>query len=133
MFTFLFLTQQLTEESGLEELITALVASAKAGEWGTLVGVALLLLVWIFTKMPVLKDVFKGATRLWISASSAVLAGVAVAYFTTGSWLAAVTTALTTGALGGLFKLFTRLLKKQPIEDKDGDGKLDSLPPEADS
>lgn len=124
----MWLVQVVGEESGLEELIAALAKAVDDGEWGVLAAVLMLLVVWLATKMPGLKDVFKGPVRLWVSAVSVVLASVATSYLVTDSWLTALVSGVTVGAAGLLGTLVGRAIKGDPI-DADKDGKLDSLPP----
>lgn len=124
----LFLFSQVTEDSGLEELVAALAKAISEGEWGVLAAVIMLLLVWLATKMPGLKDVFKGPVRLWVTAVSTVLAAAATSFLVTSNWLTAIVSAVTVAAGGLLGTLIVRSIKGEPI-DADGDGKLDSLPP----
>lgn len=127
MFSMI-LQQEVPDTEDIGALLQALADAVASSEWGTLAGVVALVLVWIATKFGPMKSWLRGAAGLWVGAVSAVVSAFVVGWMSTGSWMTALSSVVTTGATGALVALITRAVKGGPIEDKDGDGKLDPLP-----
>lgn len=114
----------------ISAVVELLVKAVQEQQWGVLAAAIMMALVWIATKLPLLRDVLKGATALWVSAIASVVSALAVGYLTSNSWLTATVAALTAAAGGSLVALISRAVSGKPIEDKDNDGKLDPIEPE---
>jgi len=115
---------------GLETL-APLIDAAQGGRWSLFASLLIMLLVWVATKAPVVKDWIKGEARIWTAAVAGMLAAFAASVYvgsTEGAvdWLAAILEGLSVGlAAGGLWSLIGRKIAKKPI-DADGDGVLDA-------
>lgn len=115
------------------ELVRALLEAAQGGKWSLFVSLLIMVLVWLATKAPFLKDVIKGKAKIWTAAVAGVLGAFATSLFmdlSDGSvdWVNVVLEGLSVGlAAGGLWSLIGRKLMGKPI-DEDGDGELDELP-----
>lgn len=112
------------------DLIPAMISAAQGGDWGIFVALLIMALVWLVTKVPFIADLIQGEAKVWVSAVSGTLLAVGVAIFTSNpgsvvEWLSTIFSGLMVGlAATGLWELFKRLIKKEPI-DANGDGKLD--------
>ena len=119
-------------DDGLD-LITALISAAQGGQWSLFASVLIMLLVWLATRAPYLRDLIKGEAKIWVAAAAGMLAAIAAsAIVHKGDWLKAILAGLSVGlAAGGLWSIVGRKILGQAI-DADGDGVLDELAPEAD-
>lgn len=113
-------------EADISALVELLVEAVKNQQWGVLAAAIMMVLVWGVTKLPLVKDLLKGAAALWVGAVASVVSALAVGFLTSGSWLTATVSALTAAAGGSLLVLISRAISGKPI-DADGDGKLDPL------
>lgn len=117
---------------GLEAL-PVLIEAAQGGQWSLFVSLLIMVLVWLTTKMPGLKDLIKGEAKIWTAAVAGILGAVATSVYVgdthdAAGWISAVLQGLTVGlASGGLWSLVGRKVAGQSI-DADGDGVLDELP-----
>lgn len=116
---------------GLEAL-GPLIEAAQGGKWSLFASLLIMLLVWLSTKAPFIKDWIKGEAKIWTAAVAGMLAAFATSVYVghvegTVDWVAAILQGLSVGlAAGGLWSLVGRKLMGKPI-DADGDGVLDSL------
>lgn len=91
------------DPDSLGDLVPALVAAVQGGQWSLVVSLALMVLVFLATKIPFIKEWLPRAALPWVSAVSAVVMSVAVTAMTSGDWLAAVLNGLVTGAAASGF------------------------------
>jgi len=113
------------------DAIAPLISAAQGGQWSLFASLVIMLLVWLATKAPLIKDWIKGEAKIWVAAVSGILASFAAAVFVEATkggdpdWLAAVLQGLSVGlAAGGLWSLVGRKIAGKAI-DADGDGVLD--------
>lgn len=116
----------------ISQLVQLLIDSVQNQQWGVLAAAIMMVLVWGVTKLPMVKDIFKGPVALWVGAVSSVVSAFAVGFLTTSNWLTATVSALTAAAGGSLLVLVSRAISGKPI-DADGDGKLDPLDEKAET
>lgn len=121
------------------ELLGPLVEAAQGGKWSLFVSLLIMILVWLATKAPLIRDWIKGEAKIWTAAVAGILGAFATSLFAESvgddgvDWLKVIMEGLSVGlAAGGLWSLVGRKLAGQPV-DADGDGKLDPLPPEGSS
>lgn len=116
---------------GLDAL-APLIEAAQGGKWSLFVSLLIMLLVWLATKAPVIRDWIKGEAKIWTAAVAGMLGAFATSVYvghTEGAinWVAAVLEGLSVGlAAGGLWSLVGRKIAGKPV-DADGDGVLDKL------
>jgi len=128
----LALAQDVVVPEGLDTL-APMIEAAQGGKWSVFVSLIIMLLVWLATKLPIVKEWIKGEARIWVAAVAGMLSAFAVSVFvgsTEGAvnWIAAVLEGLSVGlAAGGLWSLIGRKIAGKPV-DADGDGVLDELP-----
>lgn len=109
-----------------------LIAAAQGGEWSLFASLLIMVLVWLATKAPLIKDWIKGEAKIWTAAVAGMLAAVATSVLVgdthdVAGWISAVLQGLSVGlAAGGLWSLIGRKIAGKPI-DADGDGVLDEL------
>lgn len=114
---------------GLDAL-APLIEAAQGGEWSLFASLVIMLLVWLATKAPVIRDWITGEARIWTAAVAGMLAAFAASVYvghTEGAvnWLSAILEGLSVGlAAGGLWSLIGRRIGGKSI-DADGDGVLD--------
>jgi len=114
---------------GLEAL-APLIEAAQGGKWSLFTSLLIMLLVWLATKAPLIKDWIKGEARIWTAAVAGMLSAFAVSVYMGHmegaiDWLGAGVQGLSMGlAAGGLWSLIGRKISGKSI-DADGDGVLD--------
>lgn len=112
------------------ELVGPLIEAAQGGQWSLFVSLAIMLLVWLATRAPFVKDWIKGEARIWVAAIAGVLSAFATSLYVghvegAVDWMSHILEGLSVGlAAGGLWSLIGKKLMGKPI-DADGDGKLD--------
>jgi hypothetical protein len=105
--------QEATPPEGLEAL-APLIEAAQGGKWSLFASLLIMVLVWLATKAPVIKNWIKGEAKLWTSAVAGVLAAFAASVYighTEGAvdWVAAILEGLSVGfAATGLWELVSR-------------------------
>ncbi len=125
--------QEAEAPEGLDAL-APLIEAAQGGKWSLFASLLIMLLVWLATKAPVIKDWIKGEARIWTAAVAGMLAAFATSVYvghTEGAvnWISAILEGLSMGlAAGGLWSLVGRKIAGKSI-DADGDGVLDSDAP----
>lgn len=133
--TTIMLTSSVAAAQDVPEGLDALgplIEAAQGGKWSLFVSLLIMMLVWLATKAPVVKDWIKGEARIWTAAVAGMLGAFATSIFvghTEGAvdWMAAILEGLSVGlAAGGLWSLIGRKVMGKPI-DEDGDGELDDL------
>lgn len=113
------------------ELLGPIIEAAQGGKWSLFTSLLIMILVWLATKAPLIKDWIKGEAKIWVAAVAGMLSAFATSVYvghTEGAvdWLAAVLEGLSVGlAAGGLWSLIGRKIAGKPV-DADGDGVLDS-------
>jgi hypothetical protein len=114
---------------GLEAL-APLIEAAQGGQWSLFASLLIMILVWLATKAPLIKDWIKGEAKIWVAAVAGMLAASATAMWVghmAGAidWLSVIAQGLSVGlAAGGLWSLIGRKIAGKSI-DADGDGVLD--------
>lgn len=113
------------------DMVPALVEAAQGGRWSIVVSLSIMLLVWLLTKAPLIKDLIKGEAKVWVAAVAGLLGAVAVhAFMSDGDWLQAIIGGLGNGlAATGLWELIRRKVAGKPV-DANNDGELDPLDPD---
>ena len=112
------------------DILGPLVAAAQGGQWSLFASLLIMILVWLATKAPLIRDWIKGEARIWTAAVAGIFASFAAAIFVQATdgdpdWLAAILQGLSVGlAAGGLWSLIGRKIAGKAI-DADGDGVLD--------
>ena len=92
------------------EIVQALIAAFRAGDWNIVAATVLMLAVWILLKSPVGNAIGPKA-KPWIAASMGVVGAVVANFFSGGDWLSAVLSGLTVGAAAsGLWSLVGKSL-----------------------
>lgn len=130
LFPTISFAQEAAPPDGLESL-APLIEAAQGGKWSLFASLLIMVLVWLATKAPLLKDLIKGEARIWTAAVAGMLAAFATSIWvghTAGAvnWVAAILEGLSVGlAAGGLWSLVGRKIAGKAI-DADGDGVLDS-------
>ena len=103
----------------LGELIPALIAAAKGGEWSVFVALVIMVLVFLATKVQFIDNVLPKAAKPWVAVIAGVLSAIAATVYTTGDWVQAILGGLVTGAAAsGLWELIGKkfLKKSEPAE-----------------
>jgi hypothetical protein len=113
------------------ELLAPIISAAQGGEWSLFASLLIMVLVWLATRAPLIRDWIKGEAKIWTAAVAGILASFAAAVYVEASkggdpdWLGAVLQGLSVGlAAGGLWSLVGRKISGKAI-DADGDGVLD--------
>lgn len=92
------------------EIVQALIAAFRAGDWNIVAATVLMLAVWILLKSPV-GNAIGSKAKPWIAASMGVVGAVVANFFSGGDWLSAVLSGLTVGAAAsGLWSLVGKSL-----------------------
>jgi hypothetical protein len=92
-------------------LVTGIIEAAKGGEWSLLVSLALMMLVFLATKIPFISNWIPGSAKPWVVAISGVVLAVAMTAATTGDWVTALLNGLVMGtAATGLWELIGKKL-----------------------
>lgn len=101
------------QDDELGGLIKGAVDAAKGGDWALLVSMAIMILVFLATKVPLLSKLLPDPAKPWVAAGAGVLSAVVATAMTTGDWLQAVLHGFVTGAAAsGLWELVGRKLLK---------------------
>lgn len=125
MHPFVALAQEAAAAPDGLALVPAIIEAAQGGHWSIFASLIIMVLVWLVTKAPLLKDLIKGEAKLWVAASAGILSAVAMEAFTTQDWLRAILSGLGSGlAAGGLWELISRRVSGKAV-DANGDGVLD--------
>lgn len=129
LMTPAFAFAQEAPPEGLDAL-APLIEAAQGGKWSLFASLLIMLLVWLATKAPVIKDWIKGEALIWTAAVAGMLAAFAASVYlghTEGAinWVSAILEGLSVGlAAGGLWSLIGRKIGGKSV-DADGDGVLD--------
>lgn len=109
------LAQEVPNPDDLGALVDGLVEAVKGSEWSVVVSLALMIAIFLLTKVPVVRDWLPAKARPWVAAIAGVVLAVVTTALTTGDWLTAALNGLTTGAAAsGLWSLIgKRLLQKE--------------------
>jgi hypothetical protein len=98
-------------------MVSLIVDAAKGGQWGVFASLAIMILVFLATKVPFVQDWLPSAARPWVAAGAGVLGAVAATVLTTGDWVQAILSGFLTGAAAsGLWSLVGRHVLKTPAE-----------------
>ena len=96
-----------------ETTVQRLIESINTGDWASLVGVILLVLVAFARRLVAVRDTLPARAKEIISAAAAVVAGVAVSLLAGADWLGAVLLGTIAGsASAGLWDILLRLERR---------------------
>jgi hypothetical protein len=112
----------LAQDAGIPDdlggLVTGTAEAVKGGHWSMVVALAIMILVFFATKVPLVKSRLPSAARPWVAAVAGVLAVVAATVYTSGDWMSAVLQGLVTGAAAsGFWELVGKQFLKPAASD----------------
>lgn len=114
-------------DSSLDQILKVLADAVAGGQWGVVVSAAIMLLVWVGTKTPVVAALVPVKARAWVAIGLGVLGAVVTNIMTGGDWLAAILSGLTTGAAAaGLWSAVGKHFLGEPQPDPDAEPAPDS-------
>ena len=108
------------------DVLASLITAAQGGEWSLFASLLIMLLVWLATKAPLIRDWIKGEARIWTAAVAGMLAAFAASVYVGHAegavdWIAAILQGLSVGlAAGGLWSLIGRKIAGKSVDANDG-------------